>query len=251
MKVKKPLLPWQKNAVNELSSIVDIEGKRILEIGGNSFAVGDEFLKRGAKKVDIINIQEGLSYHSDQISFVSMDARDLTFENETFDIVFGVAVLEHLQNLDKVLIQIDSVLKKNGKAFLQGGPLWSSIRGHHVWVHCDGVKYEFSNEKNPVPDWGHLFLNKDEMRTYLVSNSIIESHANEIVEWVYEDTSLNRYTFEDYKRFFNECPLDIESFVEKNWGKPSIDITNKLVESGNPSKCNYHTGAIEVVLNKI
>ena len=46
--------------------------------------------------------------------FLQMDAHDLQFENETFDMVFGSAILHHL-NIVPALDQIFRVLKPEGK----------------------------------------------------------------------------------------------------------------------------------------
>ena len=155
--------------------------------------MGAELLRLGARSVITINNRADLGSRrlSDGHLLLNMDARALEFPDGEFDIVLGIAVLEHLLDLDRVLAEIFRVLARNGGAYLHGGPLWSCGRGHHVWVQADGVKYEF-NANNPVPDWSHLILDRDEMKSCLEERRIPAAHARKIVEWIYDDPRLNR-----------------------------------------------------------
>ncbi len=62
------------------------------------------------------------------LKFIEMDAENLSFESESFDLIYGNAILHHL-NLEKAFCEIDRVLKKGGKAFFYE-PL-----GHNVFIN--------------------------------------------------------------------------------------------------------------------
>jgi SAM-dependent methyltransferase len=47
--------------------------------------------------------------------FKKMDAEDLKFPNEYFDLIFGNSVLHHLDNLERASKELKRVLKKGGK----------------------------------------------------------------------------------------------------------------------------------------
>ena len=259
--------PYQEKAINSLNKICDFSGKKILEIcGGTLPDVALELLKRGAEKVITIDYKKNLvdKKYSGNLEFFNMDARNLEFGENELDIVFGIAVLEHLNNLDKVLSEIYRVLVKNGYAYLHGAAIWSCYLGHHVWVHADGVAYEF-NGNNPIPDWGHLIYQKEEMREYLESQNIKPDHAQKIVHHIYDAPNLNRYHYEQLIKFFKESKLTVLKINKTLWKAPdkkTLDILKTIDGKNNKSIFRFFTrkskysiknhsiGAIEVIMRK-
>lgn len=261
------LQAYQKKSIDFFNALHSFSGKKVLEIGGSPpYCVARELRKRGASKVCIINNRTDIPSQpiDADIDYFHMDARDLKFPGQEFDIVFGIAVLEHMHELQRVLAEICRVLIRGGRAYLHGGPLWSCRLGHHVWVHADGIKYEF-NANNPIPDWYHLIFQKDEMRHYLETMGIPEAHAGKIADWVYDDPRLNRYPLETCLRILRETELAIEKLSETSWGNPPKSVLRKLalVNDKEPRPLagislpgqsaaigNYSTGVLEVILRK-
>lgn len=64
--------------------------------------------------------------------FLVMDARDLRFEDSSFDLIFCLEVIEHIKECDKVMSEIRRVLKGRGKAIIStpdnGKILWRVIQ---------------------------------------------------------------------------------------------------------------------------
>ena len=98
------------------------EGKKVLEIGSTTW---NPWLEKNAiipSSLTCINIsevelQQGIDSATNSKTnpqFLLMDAHDLQFEDETFDMVFGAAILHHL-NMAQALDEIFRVLKPNGK----------------------------------------------------------------------------------------------------------------------------------------
>ncbi len=227
------ILPYQKKAIDHFNRLCDFKGKTILEIGAiPPFETAREFLNRGAQKVVCIDYRSNLKDGTilENLEFRNMDARDLEFDNKQFDLVFGVAVLEHLPNLDKVLSEIFRVLVKGGYAYLHGGPIWSCNLGHHVYIIVDKVHY-FFNQNNPIPHWHHLLYTPQEMITYLETQKLPSSHAQEIVKMVYESPTLNRYSFEDFLRFFKKTKLTLIELNKTPWGNPTEEIRTRIKKS--------------------
>ncbi len=261
------LQKYQKQSIDYFNARYPFTGKKVLEIGGSPpYSVARELRTRGARKICVINNRTDIASKpiDTDIDYSNMDARDLKFPGEEFDIVFGIAVLEHLHDLDKVLAEICRVLTRGGRAYLHGGPLWSCRLGHHVWVQADGVKYEF-NANNPIPDWYHLIYNKDEMRRYLETEGIPQVHAQKIADWIYDNPMLNRYPVETIVRILREAKLTIEKLRETSWGNPPRGVLRKLAAikdmasrplSGislpgqSAAIGNYSTGVLEVILRK-
>ena len=97
-------------------------GKKVLEIGSTTWKEWLERVSIIPSSLTCINISEmelqrGIDSAVDSISkpqFLLMDAHDLQFEDETFDMVFGGGILHHL-NMVPALDEIYRVLKPNGK----------------------------------------------------------------------------------------------------------------------------------------
>ena len=105
------------------------DGKKVLEIGSTSWKGWLEHNSIIPSSLTCINISEvelqnGIDSAIDSKTrpqFIQMDAHDLKFENETFDMVFGSAILHHL-NMVPALDEICRVLQPEGK-FLFVEPL--------------------------------------------------------------------------------------------------------------------------------
>ena len=97
-------------------------GKKVLEIGSATWEGWLEHNSIIPSSLICINISEvelqrGIDSAVDSKTrpqFIQMDAHDLQFENETFDMVFGCAILHHL-NMVPALDEIFRVLKPEGK----------------------------------------------------------------------------------------------------------------------------------------
>lgn len=252
--------PYQKRCLNSFASLCDLSQRDILEIGGTPpFHVAQELIQRGAKTVTIIDYRPDLTNMklTEKINFLNMDARYLKFEDNKFDFVFGTAVLEHLPDVERVLSEINRVLRKGGIVCLHGGPLWASCLGHHVFVHVDGIKYEF-NGNNPIPDYYHLIYDKTEMKKYLMdAQHISHKAATAIVEFVYDSDKLNRLFYEDLVMAFNRTKeFAISNIIERVWKTPPSNQTLELIKNKPDHRApmnvdrNYSISEMEVVLSK-
>ncbi len=56
------------------------------------------------------------------VTTVACDAEELPFEDASFDLVFGHAVLHHLPNLDRAFAEFRRVLRPGGRLFFAGEP---------------------------------------------------------------------------------------------------------------------------------
>ncbi|WP_417888173.1 methyltransferase domain-containing protein [Zunongwangia sp.] len=144
----------EKHILNEL--LKDFNDKDVLEIGSYTWASWfNENTK--PKSLSCINISEkelekGKKHTASKdfhIKHYLMDANDLTFKDESFDIVFGGAILHHL-DIKKSLEHIHRVLKPGGKiVFLEPlnmNPLYKIYRN--------------MNPKERTPD-EHALVSKD------------------------------------------------------------------------------------------
>ncbi|MFK8060857.1 MAG: class I SAM-dependent methyltransferase [Polaribacter sp.] len=126
----------EKKILNKL--LKDFNGQDVLEIGSYTWAAWfNEDTK--PKSLTCINISEvelenGKQHASEQsfpVNHHLMDANNLTFEDNSFDIVFGGAILHHL-DIEKSIGHIHRVLKPGGKVVflepLNMNPLYKLYR---------------------------------------------------------------------------------------------------------------------------
>jgi trans-aconitate methyltransferase len=221
------MLPYQEKTLAEILSHINIIGADILEIGGAPpWTVAHRLIELGARSVTTLNYRHDL-YDQEitaSISFKNLDARYMASRlNEKYDLIFGIAVLEHLPMLERVLREAASLLNPGGIVALHGGAFWSNKFGHHVFVHIEGTKYEF-NGNNPVDDWSHLYFDQEQMYESLMTvKGIPESHAKAIVEYVYKDPILNRYHYEDIINAYSLAGFTIKNLRRSNWGSQPKD----------------------------
>lgn len=114
----------------------DLDAKRCLEVGSG----------RGAFQ-DLVSDYTGLDL-SDAVApwyhkpFVAGSAEELPFEDNRFDAIWSVTVLEHIPDPHKALCEMRRVLKDGGLLFLK--PAWNC----RPWI-CEGI---------PVRHYGDLSL---------------------------------------------------------------------------------------------
>lgn len=122
-------------------------GDRVLELGSGLGIVANLMADKNPAGQVI-----GIEYAAEQIAgceqdktnlqFVQGDAHQLPFEDQTFEVVYGRYVLEHLQDPQTALKEVYRVLKPGGKAFFQENTI-STMRIHPRCVTFDTVWERF------------------------------------------------------------------------------------------------------------
>lgn len=124
-----------------------IINKQILEVGcGDGY--GSAYLAKIADKVTGVDYEEEIifpaqnKYKAPNLNFLCMDATKLHFEDNTFDLVCSLQVIEHIPE-DKILLylsEIKRVLKKGGEFYLSTLNLIHSIKSPKTYkknpAHC-------------------------------------------------------------------------------------------------------------------
>lgn len=67
-----------------------------------------------------------------KVSFLEMNALELKFDDDEFDMVFMSDVLEHIPNTDKLIKEVCRVTKKDWSILFDFAPYYHYF-GHHLW----------------------------------------------------------------------------------------------------------------------
>lgn len=144
------LLDQYKNFID----LEELQWKRILEIGSwwgwkiiyiaqkyNADATGidlnQHFLQQAHQKAEELKV-------SQQVEFKQMDALNMSFWDNYFDIVLMSDVLEHIPHTERLISEVLRVTKKWGKILFDFAPYYHYF-WHHIW------------DRVSIP-WLHLFV---------------------------------------------------------------------------------------------
>lgn len=254
---KEGIKSYQKAAVVELLKHCDLKGKKLLEVGGNNCNLANFFIEEGASDVTIINKSNFSEVYnsSENIHFVEGDATRLKdyFSENYFDVIFGVAVLEHMKADPIMLKQMHSVLKKGGTVYLAGRPIWTSRVGHHVWEDFEDRQYHFNDISNPILDWYHLIMDSQEMINFLVEEkSIPQDHAIKIADYVYQGGSLNRICYSKLVNVFRNSDFRILQEYARTGKTPDAETMEKLLSTEYSSEQeNFTVEGVAFAMTKV
>ena len=92
-----------------------------LGCGDGNFSASLQNYGKDVTAIDTTNILTKYATESG-MKFYEMDASDLSFPAESFDCVLSFAAFEHFDSIEKVILNILKVLKKDGLCYITFGP---------------------------------------------------------------------------------------------------------------------------------
>ncbi len=229
----------KKKAVNlmKLIKAKNSNYNRFLELGCNEGMVCYHLQSMGktAVGIDIKNTYFDEKALKKNIELLEMDARDLKFDDESFDIVFSFDCFEHFPNPDKVLEESIRVLKKGGLIYILFSLPFMSPYGLHAFKTIT------------VPYCQHLFPMK-----------LIRSYAKNLkgVRSLPEGNfPLNQWSTEDFRKLWKKHSNKVKIIKYKE----IFDISHiKLIKqypscfkSKTDNFDNLIVTSIEVIFKKI
>lgn len=252
----RPLAGYQANALRRFGRLQPLRGRRVLEIGSDvGGVVLRELARRGAEAVGVNPAPEIWTPPATSplrlapgAELYDADAADLPFPAGSFDAVFSVATFEHLLDLPRVLSEMHRVLRPGGIVYSHFGPIWSGCRGHHLRVQVGDLEARhFKPETNPLPDFAHLLLGPAELREGL-KGRCPEPLREPIVQWVYQDTGINRLFYWQYLEMFQTSALRVVALREETDAVPAH--LRSLLELRHPRESRFDVTNAEVVFRK-
>ena len=250
------LEPYQVRALKRISELVPNPKKEdsILEIGSdeNGHVINYIHQKYSSNIIGINpSFKESYSKNKNNHPYILLgeDIRKTTFKDESFDLIFSIAVFEHINDFEKALNEIYRITKPGGYVYAFFGPIWSSSLGHHVKANYKNEEARHWNPtKNPIPDYAHLINNPKELKQ-LIKNKVSDRLMDKIINWIYLSKDINRIFYEDYIEAFSNSKFKIENldfdydYIDNN----TLDLLKKKY---GPKYSAFNVKNVEIVLRK-
>lgn len=231
-----------------------LAGAVVLEIGADakSFAA-QMLLDAGAARV--ISSNHGERWPEETIGAIEkkrIDARKLTdvLAPQSVDIVFGIAVLEHIDGLAEFFATAKKVLRPGGLFFVQGEPIWTTHNGHHVGVIGEKAHYRFGVPgANPIPRWAHLTNTRETLPGVLEALDVYPPDAQKIADYVYTSPKINRVGYKTMCQVFDASPLTLIERKDNAFKPPPTDTLDAILRGTWGSEERYDVSGITFVAN--
>lgn len=179
--LKTSVNPWRVGyQVNTLKKLgTDPKGKAALEVGSGGGILTEEIAKMGFSTTGIDpaehSVQTATNHAKANGLVIKYDkgiGENLPYADNSFDAVFCCDVLEHVQDLPKVISEISRVLKPKGVFFYDtlNRTLISKIVAIKIWQ--DWKRWAFMPHNLHV--W-EMFIKPAELKTLLEKNGLVWS----------------------------------------------------------------------------
>jgi len=147
-----------------LSNLFSRKGSSVLDIGYGSGIFFLELSNRFNKLFGIDlhdrhdTVEKMLTQHDIAANLITADVSNIPYPNNTFDCVFSLSTLEHVNDLPKALREICRVLKDSGEAIL-GFPSDNLIMRllHYVFDSTSYSDLHISDEKRIINEIKNVF----------------------------------------------------------------------------------------------
>ena len=248
LRSKFGMAQFHVDALNWFDRVASLRGKRVLELAGSDLPRQIVLEHFGASQWVCIDDPEGhleihkrnkpkLAEHYSNEHFIPAaelceatlqrdyvvvlgDAARMSPVLNNFDVVVSIAGLEHIADLTAALRCSHDSLKEGGVLAADFGPIWSSVKGHHLDNVRDksGELAGWGTQRCPVPPWGHLLLDENEMMSILLEHFDFET-AKYSCDAIYKSPRINRYFSQDYFQIFANSKFKAfrwEKYWERN-----------------------------------
>lgn len=180
---------------------IDIANKQVLDLGSSALVgYGQQFVKMGASVISL-DLTPPLNTVN-ATWFVNANALEIPIQTNTVDFVFCASLIEHVALPQKLISEIERVLKRGGWAYLSFPPFYSPMGGHEFApYHYFGEKiafkikkreqkmpawvkemYDISGEANSYanlyPGWGLYKMTIRKARQLIKESTLVESNVS-------------------------------------------------------------------------
>lgn len=108
---------YNEHIINLLLNSLSNKEASVLDFGAGYGFFANMLRERGVKNIDCVEIDEELKEHCEDLDFTVFN--DLGhIDEKKCDFIYTLNVLEHIKNDKKVILNLKSKLKDNGKLFI-------------------------------------------------------------------------------------------------------------------------------------
>ena len=136
--------------------------------------------------------RDALESAIERCSFVSMNAEELLWGDNSFDFVFSLNAFEHIARPDRALAEIRRILRPGGRALIQFSPLYYADCGSHLPMTV-GLRRP----------WAHLLMTPEEIRQAVIAQGGVPNEVEAILD------SLNGWSSRQFRQLFETSGLRI------------------------------------------
>ena len=127
--------------LNELGKEINLSEKTILDLGGGTGGYTVELAKLSKVVYGLDFNMSKVPFKKDNIALLKGDATNLPFKDNSFDFIFCSSLIEHIQDQNKVINEINRILKHDQFCYLSYPPFYSPVGGHQFKpFHLLGAK---------------------------------------------------------------------------------------------------------------
>jgi ubiquinone/menaquinone biosynthesis C-methylase UbiE len=148
----------RKDLVMSLLEPIIKDGDRILDLGCGVGAYSHDISKKNKNIISLDNSYNALKFGREYYKIrypIQSTALKLPFKNDSFNIVFMVEVIEHIENQDELFSELNRILRPSGVLLITTSPIKSfvlfpiiqRIRGNK-WLHKVITPFDVSGEKH-------------------------------------------------------------------------------------------------------
>lgn len=150
-----------QDSVDQISSYQQLDGKRVLDVGGGPGYFADAFHGAGATYNSLdADLGELSGLGDPEPGTVLGSGMQLPFRDDSFDVTYSSNVLEHVDKPWTMADEMVRVTKSGGLVFLSYTLWWGPWGGHETapWHYLGGHRaarrYERTNGKGPKNKFG-------------------------------------------------------------------------------------------------
>jgi SAM-dependent methyltransferase len=232
----------------QLADVFSIDGRECIVLGCGHGQDCDALVNLGASSVTGVDIDPniGINSQSPRTTFLRQSIYETNLD-KLFDLVYSVAVFEHLNDLQAAFRVASALCKPGGAVYIISSPLWHSPFGHH------------NNKIQQLP-WIHLFASREEATDLMVNICGLSGDEAKLAYQAFNHPSyFNRQQPGFYKLIAGSVfsPPSYEIVWNSLWPAPELSsykqadyCLNRCLESGFTSEVLLSSGHCLLALKR-